>query len=94
MRCEEHKLADLAGVSVAAQTLSEAWADTVLLTYEPRLLLLEALLHSPRRPLDVRNVIVLCAPDHLLHVFQQVSMRSCLQSRVTSLQLQTTPSAR
>ena len=57
---------------MAARVCGEARVDTILLTYEPRLLLLESLIRSPLRPLDVRYVVVMCTADHVLHVFQQV----------------------
>ncbi|XP_045104339.1 glutamate receptor ionotropic, kainate 3-like [Portunus trituberculatus] len=63
-------------VGVAARVCGEARVDTILLTYEPRLLLLESLLRSPLRPLDVRYVLVMCTADHMLRVFQQVRTRA------------------
>ncbi|XP_063866159.1 glutamate receptor ionotropic, kainate 5-like [Scylla paramamosain] len=63
-------------VGVAARVCGEARLDTILLTYEPKLLLLESLLRSPLRPLDVRYVIVMCTANHMLHVFQQVRAKA------------------
>ncbi|XP_071526288.1 uncharacterized protein [Panulirus ornatus] len=70
------------GVAGVVQTFQEMLGDTILLPYDPSILLLTEALTSNYHVQAMRNVFILCSAAHVFNIFEQVRKKFLESSTV------------